>query len=207
MENGLQVLNNFNLNIIMPYKLKKFGSKWFVVKKTSGKKMSKKGKTHEAALAHLRALEINVKESYDTIVNKILTEVYDFDTGPDYPEQDFPLDYAFPPHPEPQDLQGWQLADNSYTSKGADPTAVTRWILEKDGKRIEIQEFFGDWSINGKRLKPDFQDKEYRQKSQDYVNQKLIENGAPSFETIEKEIEFRQHSKNQDPYGSIADYM
>lgn len=204
----------------MPYKLKKFGSKWFVVKKSSGKKMSKKGKTHEAALAHLRALKINVKESFDNTVNNILTEVYDFDSqdrdgavepeiggpGPDYLEQDYPLDYAFPPRPEKQDLQDWKLVDNSYTSKGADPTQVTRWILTRDDIRIEIQEFFGDWSINGSRLKPDFRDKDYSNKSKQFIDHKLQEIGAPSLETIEKEIEFIKHNKSQDPYGSITDY-
>ena len=198
----------------MPYKLTKVGSRWFVTKKTTGKKMSKKGKTRQAALAQLRALEINVKESFDNTVNKILTEVYDFETrdteNPGIvepgPEQGMELDQAFPPRPQHQDLQGWKLADNSYTSKGADPTQVTRWILTKDGIRVEIQEFFGDWSINGHRLKPDFTSREYSKKSYQYVGTKLQELGAPSIETIEKEIEYLKYGESQDPYGPASRY-
>ena len=64
----------------MPYKIKKQGSGYFVVNAKTGKKKNLKAhKTKTEAQKHLTALNINVRESFDSLCNDLLT-AYLFET-------------------------------------------------------------------------------------------------------------------------------
>jgi hypothetical protein len=64
----------------MPYKIKKQGSGYFVVNAKTGKKKNLKAhKTKTEAQKHLTALNINVRESFDSLCNDLL-KAYLFET-------------------------------------------------------------------------------------------------------------------------------
>jgi hypothetical protein len=64
----------------MPYKIKKQGSGYFVVNTKTGKKKNLKAhKTKTKAQKHLTALNINVRESFDSLCNDLL-KAYLFET-------------------------------------------------------------------------------------------------------------------------------
>ncbi len=64
----------------MPYKIKKQGSGYFVVNTKTGKKKNLKAhKTKTKAQKHLTALNINARESFDSLCNDLL-KAYLFET-------------------------------------------------------------------------------------------------------------------------------
>jgi hypothetical protein len=60
----------------MPYSIRKSGSGFKVVNKKTGHAFSKKPMTKEKAKKQEAALHINAKESFDDVVNRILTGIF-----------------------------------------------------------------------------------------------------------------------------------
>lgn len=51
---------------------------------------------------------------------------------------------------ESDSLGGWVVSSTSYTTKGADPTSVTKIKLKKGIKQVELEEFQGVYKVTYK---------------------------------------------------------
>ena len=99
-------------------------------------------------------------------------------------------------------IDGWDIQDKSFVSKGADPTQVTKIILKKNGHIITINEFFGDWSVESEKDHRTWASKRnLKFKDVDSVIKQL---GGPSMKKIKDAIEPEDYS--DDPMGGPGRY-
>lgn len=80
-------------------------------------------------------------------------------------------------------LKGWSISDESYVTKGVDPTEVEVYKLTQNHTKILLQQFFGDWNIevNGTELT--------RNTSLLKANELMLAQGAPSINQIRRAID------------------
>lgn len=104
---------------------------------------------------------------------------------------------------ESKELNGWEIRDESFITKGNDPTHVQKFILKNkdDTKEITISEFFGDWSYlerYSKLSKRALKSKE--------LDQLLKHARAPTLAQIRKYIDDLYHEYDEDPMGGPGRY-
>ena len=95
-------------------------------------------------------------------------------------------------------LKGWKIVNNSFVSKGADPTAVTVYELTKSGKKITVTEFFGDWSVK-------CGSEDIRGLTQKKADEYLKKQGAPSIVNMFHEFD-EDEDYSDDPMGHPNQY-
>ena len=83
-------------------------------------------------------------------------------------------------------LDGWEIIDNSFITRGPDPTEMFRVEITRLTVAIEITEFFGDYSVivndgNCLRTSP-------RDLTKSQANEWLTSYGAPKLNAIQSKL-------------------
>ena len=101
-----------------------------------------------------------------------------------------------PPEPKQQDLQGWDLQDHTFTTGGPDPTEMGQFRLTKDGRKVDIEEFFGDYKINDEFIG-----------DSKAASAKLQELTGLTLDNIYEQIQYEESQQGEDPMGGPGRYI